>query len=358
MQVNSINTAEGFLPEIKRILNDDSVPQQNDFEEEWKGTLANYSPDKKKVKLLSTVHQLRTDNTLTLFQFRKCLRILEDIALSPRVSKLNMQGYYTRLVPNFNNHPHSMHGLATYLKTHYPNEQIVFAFDANSKYIHGIESFNKYRRPSSLKFITDLRVNYIDICQFKSKLENKPVYFVYEYSHSEHKVLFIMQKETTGYVLSFFDSLGVNPWKRLENDGNYYYQMKDLVDNFSKIFEPLHVEAIDIARQKDRVNCGVFIIHDFNTAEGLIRDKKPLFVDKATPQPAFFEISQRDEDLHLTQAAFHRLKGDESNQNVNIRSHLLALDILNFYLEAKASYPEPAQEGEESEDDENDCVIM
>ena len=324
-----------------------------------KQTLATYSADQRKKSLIQALKKVKSDTALTLCQFNQCLRILENIALSPRISDLNRHGYYSRIVDGWYPHVHSMNGLACYLRSFYPDEEILFAFNVYNSSLNCMKSFTKTASKKPGKFIITIYNHDIALSKIQALSEKKPVFIVYEYPESEHKMLIMFQKESTGYVLRFFDSLGINPWNRMKGDEPFYYEMQSLVSCFSRQFEPLRVEASGITRQKDHTHCGAFIVFDFKIAISLLKEGKSLFIDKSTPDPAFFEISQRDEDIDYSNSTFHRSK---DNQRANLRASILALDILKFYLKTKTHYPEPTsqKEGDEekSEEDTEGCVIM
>jgi hypothetical protein len=123
---NSLPPSGWFISSAWEQIQNESATTK-EFREYWKKAFTHYEDYEKKERLLSAVEELKKETMLSLLQFRECLRTLEDIALSPRVSDLNRQGYYTRLVDGRNHHLHSLQGLACFLKSHYPNEQLFFA---------------------------------------------------------------------------------------------------------------------------------------------------------------------------------------------------------------------------------------
>jgi hypothetical protein len=173
-------------------------------------------------------------------------------------------------------------------------------------------------------------------------------------------MLLILQKAGSGYSLSFLDSLGITPWKRIKGDEPYYYKMKELIQKFSEqCSASLTVCSIGTTRQKDKVNCGSFVVFDFELAFRFLKEGIPLFQDSSTPHHALLEISQQDQDTDCSPLEQKRFKSNKDpNERVNLKASMIALEILKFYLENRISYPKGNSRFEEqSESDDEGCVI-
>ena len=347
-----------LFPSILKQAQNESATSKS-FREGWKQAFTLYQKDKKREHLIRTIEELKSNMSLSSLQFRECCRTLEDIALSPRVSDLNRQDYYTRVVDGRNSHPHSLKGIACFLKCRYPEEQFFFAFHLCRDSLTCLEpaEIMKLRlKPSNSSRVTDIRFEHI-----VKAAEVKPVFLIYQYSETLHKMLVILQKESHGYILSLFDSLGINPWNRIKGDEPYHWQMNELVQKFAERCggSSMTVRALGTTRQKDAVNCGSFVIFDFELAFKFMQERTPLFEDKATPHAAFMEISQQDQDVESQNSAMQRYKSiKESDKMVNLKASMLGLDILKFFFEERITYPQDnARFEEESEEDEEGCVI-
>lgn len=323
----------------------------------WKQTFTRYGEKEKKERLIEAIEELKSGTTLSSFQFRECFRVLEDIALSPRVSDLNRQHYYTRVVRGRNNHVLSLKGIACYLKDRYPNARLYFASHICNDSLTCLRSSEIMTLRTNMN--NSVHVEEVELDRLL-KLAGKTVFVVYQYSQTFHKMLFILQKTSGAYTLSFFDSLGINPWRRINGDEPYFYQMKSLMQIFSaRCGSQLTVHALAATRQKDQVNCGSFVTFDFELAFKFISEGTPLFKDSMTAHEAFFEISQQDHDLKNIPVQLKRYRSlYDPAKEVNLKASMVALDILKFYLENKTCYPqENSRFEEESEEDEEGCVI-
>lgn len=212
-----------LLSLLKQAQNESATPKI--FRESWKQAFTFYQKDKKREHLIRAIEELKSNTALSSLQFRECCRTLEDIALSPRVSDLNKQNYYTRVVDGRNSHPHSLKGIACFLKCRYPEEQFFFAFHLCRDSLTCLEpaEIMKLRlKPSNSSRVTDIRFEHI-----VKAAEAKPVFLIYQYSETLHKMLVILQKENHECTLSLFDSLGINPCNRINLKKNRKKMRKD-----------------------------------------------------------------------------------------------------------------------------------
>lgn len=295
----------------------------------WKKILNAMEPLERKEFFLQSIIYLRDDKNQPNKILNLCLRVLQDLALSPRVSNLNSLKYYIRKVDGGNHHPLLLKGIKTFLTTLYPEETIYFIDE------------------------------YTELTDELLPEDQKSCWIVLQPQEKIHQILMRVFQENSNICLETFDSTGFTPLDPVMNSDLQRVSvlaMKRITKLISKN-GPYIMRNIFVRRQGDTVNCSSFICEDMRTARNLLKENKPLFVNRLADQ-SFFKMSQNIEHIKGGLVDPEMLRDEKSDTKFNIKATLIAMDIFELFIDKKVEFPPVNYTTEEkSEEDTKDCVI-
>lgn len=300
--------------------------------ESCKQDLQKLSADGKKQKLLAAVDELTTNPKLTDDHLNVCFRILQDLALSPRVSNLNSLNLYARRVEVYEPRPPLLN-MSSYL-------------------------FQKECEEKRMFLIED-----VDAFPDAQQLGDSPKWIVLKYGRYMHQTLLRIFTEEKVRKLQIFDSIGMSAAEPLEEDSS---EIKFYKAWLQKVERKLHIadecpkiEYIRSGRQRDSINCLSFVSEDFRVAEKLISENEPLF-EKGKENPEFLRISQAPSQITFADDSDLRRPGlSDEEPTRNVKAKLIALDFFRRVLEEKVEFPEAnaVPEVASESDEEEGCII-
>lgn len=301
--------------------------------EDLKKELHGIPPERRKAKLLNAIEELR-DKKLCLDQIDVCFRVLQDLALSPRVSNLNSLKFYARRTSGNSPRPPSLE-FTKHLFRHEIEKEEMFCISEISEF------------PSL------------------NQLGNQPKWIIVKYGELKHQALLRVWRPQQVYQLQIFDSLGVTAMqpKGEDEEPSTARDCKTWLLKVAKKLtvdgQPPNIEYIKGDRIKDHVSCTAFVIEDLRVARELLAEEKPLF-ESGKAHPRFFRISQNPDHLdQVPTAVLRKHYLFDSKTTTNSKAMLIALDIFKALLEENVRYPDAnAIPDYESEgDDREGCII-
>lgn len=311
----------------------------------WKHQL-NVLSDSDKEKQITYAIEWVTDSSaaISIKQMKLCLRLIEDVALSPRVSTLSKKNFLHRRVSNISNRAFTLQGLENYIQAKYPQLKIFF--------------FNSI--PNDLLFSIQFKEHFID---------NKDIWLVFQHGKYLHKTLLKLSNVNDCLEITILDSIGMthDASSLISNDpkeGVYRNHLRSLVERLSEIVTLDKVKTFSKPRQKDGVNCGAFVVFDLETALNLKNEGEALFSDAYDNgmHSDFFKITQYTQEASLMSPICMRKYDDsmKSERQGNCQVLIIAGAILKHALNNSSSYVKERANLEElsDEDEEDGCSIM
>lgn len=235
---------------------------------EWAHALHQLPPKARKWQIEAVLSWLVEDRTLSLYQIRLGLRLVENVVLDKRVSSLAGKTFYDHRYKSNANHMLTLEGLKHYIDIHFPKLSIFYS----------------------------KRGGDVDLKQFWSKVVNEPVWVVLEHRCTMHKSLHCCTlSKANKLVIQVFDGVSISPFVNPNSDNTLYKDMITLHQSLADDYYTDHVEYTTQKRQLDSINCASFILHDLQTSSLLLKKGEPLFtkqIDRWILHPDFFSISQ------------------------------------------------------------------
>jgi hypothetical protein len=303
----------------------------------------------RKSLILGAAGWVVNDTHLTIDQMVVSLRIIERVALSRRISTLNGEQLYGRIVDGNKNHTPNLEAIERYISFHYPS--------VNVQYIDHYNSLN----------VISLR---------ESLLEGESVWVVFQHPKSVHKSLLkVTQDENQEVMIYIWDSLGCHykftDERSCHNCGdqergfirNLHFLLEVITREGSSFHSVVHIDKI---RQSDTVNCASFVLFDFETALELEANDQSYFSSEeqrsVIDHPNFFTSTQKDyeRNVGLISEAFRRQLNNHDNRTQNAHAVIYSAHLFKFLMSHEVQYPaadyiEPGSSGSDEED--NGCCI-
>ncbi len=330
MHVNEYTPALLFKESIEELSNKTTFKSDStEVHPRWKKILNTMEPIERREFFIQSINQLQNDKNQTEKILTLCLRVLQDLAFSPRVSNLNSLKYYLREVNKGYQHPLLLKGTKTFLRALYPEETIHF-ISAHSK---------------------------VTIAMLPT--DQKSCYIVLQPENALHQSLMRISNANSTMYLQIFDSLGYAPFDPIIKDELHhtiFVAMKRITRLLSQN-GTFYIDNIFVPRQKDFVNCSSFICEDIRTAIHLLRENKPLFVGEQADL-SFYKISQNTEHIKSGIVDPELIKAENADKKLNIKATLIAMDIFEMFINTKVEFPPANYTTEEvSEQDTENCII-
>ena len=323
-----------FIRETLKIPTGDTMFKYKDpLYPTWKKSLWLLEPAARKQFFNDVSKELGSDTSLTTDQLNLVVRVLQDMALSPRVTDLHSRKIYHRTVELHYPHVVLFEGTELLLKLFFPHETIYF--------LH-----SPYKLPEEI---------------FTLKKRAWIVINPYETSHKivmsfvpKDRSMVIFPRDTS---INIFDSIGTRDDAEHQKCKDIFILTLRAIRSVLKQFSPAPtIGRFNHPRQFDPVNCDAFLVEDMRHAIDLMDQQIPPFKDNSA-HPSFLKVSQNRHDFSHVDENNLRMdcKGDTKS---NCQATLISLEIFDKIINDIVTFP-PAQStpSARSDSDEENCVI-